>query len=124
MVTTASLDTICKAMNRINKRYKNNVMFNRLDVVGKRIHFTLRVRSSKGLGARRSHSGRRLACACWHAHGHLFEAILKYDPSAKIMSQGVKTTITVLGGNWVDKNIGSMVQPIMFSQACDCNTKT
>jgi hypothetical protein len=102
----------------------DNVIFNRYEHVGKRIRFTLTVKDSKGKGARRGFqvnkdgSHRRLAKACWHAHGEFFEALLDFVPEAVIQA-GTKT-IDKNGGNWQDWNIGSQFEPYFYSEACDC----
>lgn len=119
MRTNATLDTLQQALAETNKKYCGNLAFNRLEQDGGRVNFTLRVNSSKGPGARRGFTGRRMAKACWHAHGDFFATVLRLDPAARIASNG--SVITAQGGNWQDKNIGSMMQPLMFSEACDCD---
>jgi len=115
------------ALDRINaERYEGNVTFNRYpEQHGKALAFTLRVSSSKGPGHRRGFTygkGRRLTSACWHVHGHFFDALLAINPDAVIRATGGRTTIKIdrLGGNWMDRDIGSMMSPLMFSEACDC----
>lgn len=121
MKTTANAETMRKALSTVNKKYKGNVQFERFDVRPKGCDFTLRVKSSFAPGARRGQSGRRLAKACWHVHGDLFDAILALDNSAKIVSRGGPgAVITSAGGNWQDCNIGSTMYPMYFSEACDC----
>jgi len=104
-----------EALEVINKKYyADNVIFNRFEQKGKTIHFTLRVRSSKGPGHRLGHiypwdsafERRRLTSACWHVHGHFFDALLEINPAAVIITQGTKR-VDVNGGNWQDWNIGS-----------------
>lgn len=63
--------------------------------------------------------------ACWHVHGDFFDILL--DLNAKIViSAGAKKIYkneygqTV--GNWEDWNIGSVVHPIYYSEACECDT--
>lgn len=118
MRTTASIETVQEALARVNRQYEGNIEFKHIGKAGRQVDFTLTVRSSRGPGGRRGHSGRRIAAACWHVHGHLFEAILELDPEAKIVSS--MATITRHGGNWQDRNIGSMVSPLYYSEACDC----
>jgi len=122
MKAYTNADTLKKALDVINAKYQDNVEFERFDANCKSVDFTLRVRSSKEPGARRGHSGRRMAKACWHVHGDLFDAILKLDNKARIISRGGPgAVITSAGGNWQDCNIGSQMQPLYFSEACDCN---
>jgi hypothetical protein len=121
MKTTAKAETLQKALDVVNAKYDGNIEFERFEPNCRSVNFTLRVKSSRKPGARRSQSGRRMAKACWHVHGDLFDAVLVIDPKARIVSRGGPgAVITDQGGNWQDCNIGSMMQPMMFSQACDC----
>jgi hypothetical protein len=108
-----------QALKAVNERYGDNVEFNRSpEWRGKRICFTLKVKDSKGPGARRGFTGRRLINACWHVHGHFFEKLWSIRPEAEI-----KAGSLIMRGpedNWQDRNIGSMMSPLMFSEACNC----
>ena len=123
-VTQAQLD---KALETINKKYKGNVIWNRFDVGNQKhttFNLTLRVTSSKGLGARLGpypYGGgnrRHLVAACWHVHGDFFDTVLKINPDAVIRVATHK--IDINGGNWIDRNIGSQVMLMMYSDACEC----
>ena len=121
MITNATIDQLRQAMEAVNKLYDGNVIFNRQpEPVGSRLRFTLRVKDSKGPGARRSHQGRRMSSACWHVHGHFFEELFKVNPEAYVVAGGCKR-ISKDGGNWQDRNIGSRMFPMFFSEACRCN---
>lgn len=61
--------------------------------------------------------------ACWHAHGHFFEALLKVRPEAVVLSRGSSVRISADGGNWQDYNVGSQMYPCYASEACECNGK-
>lgn len=114
-----------KALAVINKKYNNNIIWNRFDE-GKTINFTLRCKSSKEAGHRRGFpsfdgkEGKRLTSACWHVHGDFFDALLVINENAVIISGG-SLKIDKNGGNWQDRNIGSQMRPLYFSEACDCN---
>ena len=116
----ATAEDLREALKAVNELYNDNIMFKRLD--GK--IFTLRVKDSKGAGARRGYnftkSGerRRLISACWHVHGDFFEALFKVNPRAVVHAGRRK--ITAEGGNWQDWNIGSLITPLYHSEACDC----
>lgn len=112
-----------QALESVNERYQGNIKFKTLEPKGKNFSFTLTVKDSKAMGGKIGHNGRRIAAACWHVHGHFFEELFKFAPDAKVLSRMAGTWITKMSGNWQDRNIGSMMYPLMFSQACDCNKK-
>jgi hypothetical protein len=114
-----------EALAVINKeRYEGNIIFNRFDPCGRGWRFTLRCKTSKGLGHGlgyqylKSGERRRTIAACWHVHGHFFEALFLIKPVAEIKAR--TRTITIDGGNWEDWNAGSIMDPIRASQKCDC----
>jgi hypothetical protein len=113
-----TIEQLKQALKITNQQFDNNIVFKRLEQTGKRVNFTLTVKSSKGAGARRGMNGRRIAAACYHFHGRLFENLLTLNQNAIVVS--CKSTINKNGGNWCDSNIGSIMQPIMHSEACDC----
>ena len=116
-VTREQLD---KALAITNAKYNENITWNRVpEQKGKAYHFTLRVKSSKGPGHRLGQGLQyRLTAACWHTHGDFFEALLSVEPGARIVT--AKSIITNEGGNWQDCNIGSMMFPMYYSEACEC----
>jgi hypothetical protein len=119
MYTTANIDQLNEALSVINKKYKDNIIFNRLEQMSSnRVCFTLKVKDSNEPGARRGTTGRRLINACWHVHGDFFDALFDIDDSNTIVSMG--KFINVDGGNWEDKNIGSGMNPMYYSEACEC----
>jgi hypothetical protein len=120
---------LLKALESINKDYENNIVFKTLSPKGKHFTFTLTVKSTKGPGTRKGFSPtstgkeKRVSAACWHVHGNFFDSLLSINPQAVVVSNwsGGKTVITKDGGNWQDVNIGSIMRPLMFSEACFCN---
>lgn len=117
------------ALQLINNGYNNNIRFKRepeyigADRNGRfKYRFTLTVHNSSAAGARRSPSGRRIAAACWHAHGHFFDALFDADPSALIIVADTtgERTIDRISGNWRDRQVGSIFAPYMYSELCDC----
>jgi len=119
-VTVGELD---KALEKTNERYEGNLIWKRSpERVGRRFRFTLTVKTSKGKGGRRGHSGRRIAAACYHAHGDFFDNLLEIQPEAFVLVAGAKgqKRIDIDGGNWEDYNLGSNWRPLYASEACDC----
>jgi len=119
-----NISDLWTALKAVNEKYDGNIVFNREPTpTNKGICFTLKCRDSKKAGHRRGFNleggkGRRLISACWHVHGHFFEELFKVCPEAMVISRGKK--ITAESGNWEDENIGSQIQPLCFSEACDC----
>lgn len=114
MKTTATRNTVKTALENVNKEHGYKLTFNRDEVKGDRFFFTIRSEKSGIPGARTSWSGRNMVSASWHAHGYLFDEIFKLEPDAVIWSGSQK--ITKDFGNWVDRNIGSRVDPCMYSE--------
>lgn len=122
MKTNATISQLHEALAIVNDRFDRNIKFKRLEQTSsKRVNFTLTVHESSKPGGRIGHTGRRIAAACWHVHGYLFDALFDIDPKIYIISAGKR--ITKDGGNWVDRNIGSMVSPLQYSHACECRNK-
>jgi len=117
-----TINDLQTALEKVNQQYDNNIKFRRLDQQGRGVRFTLTVNSSRGKGARLSvdyaNRRRHLAAACWHVHGNFFDCLFGIVPEAEITSNGEK--ITKDYGNWRDWNIGSMMYPMAYSYACEC----
>lgn len=121
--TNADLQDALKA---INTRYADNIRFKTLAPKGKGHTFTLTVIDSHKPGSRIGQSGKRISAACWHVHGHFFDALFEIAPTAKIHSSGSLANplaarwITKDAGNWQDWNYGSSFRPAMMSELCEC----
>lgn len=114
MVTNATPAELRQALDKINKKYDGNISFCTLEHKTKsRVSFTLAAKS-KLKGARRSHSGRNLPKASWHVHGDLFDALFEIREDIFILSLGAR--ITKDEGNWVDRQVGSPMQPVFMSE--------
>ena len=126
-----------KALVKVNKRYHGNVAFDKLQPNGKAVTFRLRVSDVSKPGHRRGYQNydlrtgeakgkpKRLHYACWHVHGHFFEALLAIAPDALIRAGTMHNSnaphkITAQGGNWQDWNQGSQMFPQYASELCDC----
>jgi hypothetical protein len=126
-IVGTTVSDITHIVDKISReRYASNVV---IDTTGSGdpARFTLRTIDSRGPGSRRSPSNFRLKNgsrrptrgACWHAHGHVFDAILAAYPDARIQSAG--RVITQNGGNWQDWNAGTPAADVKMSELCDCD---
>lgn len=111
---------IDKAFKTVDKQFKKNLTVTKeaLSGTGKRWRVRLSVKDSRGSGGRIGYTGRRVKAACWHVHGYFFEAL----PLTSKIKAG---NLTIIGGpdgegNWQDRNVGSIIQPMYYSEACDC----
>ena len=118
---------LTEAVAELNTSYDNNIRFNNREVLnnkGTRHRFTIRVKDSHGTGSKLGHSRningehRRTSSACWHTHGDLLDILFKINDECEVRSGG--KLITSDNGNWEDRNIGSMMVPMYFSEACEC----
>jgi hypothetical protein len=118
MKTTATVKELQAAIDTVNEKYLGNIRFKRIDQTGRRVNFTLTVIDSKKPGGRKGPEGRRIAAACWHVHGDLFDALWDRNPDTVIIAGPL--TMRGKGDNWQDRNIGSTMRPFYYSEACDC----
>lgn len=135
LVRKATEHDMYMALAKVNERYAGNVTFKTFEPKGRGFSFTLTVVKSRidgkpAPGVRNSwNSGRIVRAACWHVHGHFFDALFEQAPEARVWSSFFRRFnqssdagwISAAGGNWEDGEIGSMMQPCRFSEACFCN---
>lgn len=131
LVKNATIYQMNLALTKLNKKYDDNIIWNRApEYKGGQLQFTLRVKSSKGKGAKLSYSAysntRRTSSACWHVHGDFFDALLEIEPKAIITSKGnllkiYRDNTGTIQGNWRDWNVGSIAFPVMYSESCLCD---
>lgn len=136
---------IKQALVEVNKEFEDNIIFNRFDSANRketRWNVTLYTKSVKKAGHRLGFpeftgfnsppnwdKRRRLRYACWHVHGTFFDKLFEINSKIAIRSGSSLANpnrnnggwITINGGNWQDKDIGSQLNPYWFSDACDCN---
>ena len=114
---------ICDALEKVNVEFDNNIKFKRYEVKKGRKGYiytvTLTVQDSRGAGSRIGVTGRRVVAACWHAHGRFIDHIFDLDKSAIVWTMG-KIKYNASSWRWVDRNIGSILDPFYLSNACDC----
>lgn len=120
--TNVTQQDLEKALEVVNVKYKGNVEFNNFQPQGKRFNCTLRVKNSRGPGARRSQDWngkrRRLISACWHVHGDFFDALWDIAPDMNVFTGGMMYRDR--GDNWQDMQVGSIMYPAYMSELCDC----
>jgi len=116
-ITGLTRENIENALLNTNKVFNNNIAFKRLEKTGNRYIVTLKVKDSRALGSRIGFSGQRVNAACWHVYGYFFDECFKLNPSCTIKQNGENLTPQ---NNWTDKNIGSVIERLMYSNACDC----
>lgn len=107
MKTNVTRETVLKAINNVNNERGYQLSLNRDDYSGNWYNFTLKT-PSKVAGSMVSASGRNMPKASWHAHGYLFDEIIKLEPNAVIITYGTME-ISKDGGNWTDYNSGGVM---------------
>jgi hypothetical protein len=105
-------------LKEINKKYKGNITFKKLEPFGKSFRVTLRTKDSHKFGSTIGNHGRHIPTACWHVHGNFFAALFKINPEATVIT--CQSKITKDAGNWGDYNVGSMMNLRYASEACEC----
>ena len=125
LIRNVTREEIETALGKTNEDFESNIVFKRLDPAGRtrqgeeKHTVTLTVASSFQPGARRTHTGRRLAAACWHAHGNFMD-LLPETAEIVVNASGGRQVIRP-GDPWNNWNIGSQAQPMYYSEACDCS---
>lgn len=116
-----TINQLEEALTIVNKKYEGNIAWKRPpeNLSKNSVRFTLRIKDSRKAGGRRGFNGQRIGIsACWHVHGDFFDALFSVCPTALVSSAGKKITLDY--GNWEDRNIGSIEEPLYYSEACDC----
>ena len=116
---------------KVNEQFDGNIVFKRIQPARghNRWNVTLTVLDSRGPGGRIGHSGRRISAACWHAYGTFFDnlpeharyvapVVVGYDNWGR---EKTKRQECQPGDPWQDWNIGSLMSPLYYSEACQCN---
>ena len=117
MKVRTSYEVLKEALSYVNSLFHNNIVMETEDR-GSYYLVRLKVKDSKGAGARRSPNGRRINSACWHAHGYFIKRVFELDPNAIVYTAGE----IFKSGNWQwkDWNVGSLINPVYISELCDC----
>lgn len=92
---------------------------------GNRFRGRLGVKDSRGPGARRSWSGRRMPATCWHGYRDVLRAVFTEYPEAT-----VRTSMATYRGMagfladypaTADANVGSIMEPVTMPELCECS---
>ena len=117
IISNCKLKDIDKSLAEVNKRFGGNVRLRNYEVLNlmrTRHRLTLRVNNSRLPGAKLGPSGRHTVSACWHVHGYFFDN-LPPDTIIKALGRTIRP-----GDPWEDMEIGSIMYPRYFSEACNC----
>lgn len=125
-VSGLTLGEFSRVVAMVSPTYSDNVIVHQdaHDTGRQRFTGRLWVRSSRGPGARRSWSGRRMPAACWHAYRDVLGELFELYPHAT-----VRTTLAVYRGKdgfhaaypaTAYHNVGSMMQPAFMPELCEC----
>lgn len=110
------------------ERYDGNVILDdnahALLSGGRSFRGRLKVKSSRGPGARRSWSGRRMPVACWHAYRDVMAAVFAEHPDARIRTSMAnyvgRAGFEDLYPGTAYINVGSQVSPAYMPDLCEC----
>lgn len=128
IIRQATEPQLFKAIRATSKDYGQNVRFkNGPDAINQKgtgHRLTLTVLKSAGPGGRRSHSGRKVAAACWHVHRDFMRHLYRMAPDAIIITalarydgaQSFEDTFEDTG----KRNMGSSFEPCAVRNACEC----
>lgn len=129
IIRNATAAQLYEAVDLTSKDYNSNVRFkNGPDPVNQKgtgHRLTLTVHASGKMGGRRSHSGRKVAAACWHVHRDFMRHLYRLAPDAVIQSalatyrgsEDFENTFEATG----DRNMGSAFEPCAVRNACECD---
>jgi hypothetical protein len=119
----AGIESIHTALAHVNEYFHDNIRFKTCESTGKtrdkreKFTVTLTVNNSNEIGSKRSFEGRKIAAACWHAHGVFFDSL---PAGTEIRTSFYGSVVTQAGDPWHDLDIGSAYRPLMASDACNC----
>ena len=119
-----TIDDIQAAIAKVNADKGYDLEFAYTSGGGGNFRGRLLPTTSHDKGARRTHSGRRLRAACWHAHRDVLHELFTQVPNAKVIT-AMATYIGMDGFNdWFAMtgavNSGSLAEPRRYDDLCDC----
>ena len=132
IVKNVTRQDLQKALDLVNGLFSGNVIWNRApEYIGRdryghdKLRLTLRVKDSRGPGARlsiphlRGDKQRHLISACWHVHGHFYDAL----PPEAVIQVSIRDGMHNIspGDRWHDWDCGSRMHPAYMSELCECD---
>jgi len=125
---TRNISVSESALEVVNLKFEDNV---KMDITQNwtssgmpRHSIKVGVHSSFEPGGRYNpNSGRHIAAACWHVFGELLDAlgaICQDDALVVLFADQSRLIVHPADHGWIDRNIGSMYQPLYYSESCHC----
>lgn len=124
MYTDATKIAIRKAVMKVSKKYRGNIIFDRkperVRIKRNWVRFTIKTQDKTKKPSRISANGRLVYKASWQAHGEIMEEIFKFDPKATVIETAIGSFKP--GFKWADVDIRSEdqieagVKPILYSK--------
>jgi hypothetical protein len=111
-----SIEGLESILNELNKGYKNN-----LKLVVKNsskkgyISFRIATYNSHKAGSKISYTGRHVPWASWYVYGQFIDAIFEKNSTSVIYTRNKRYTKNTW--QWIDYNMGSILQPYYASEA-------
>jgi len=116
-----SVSSMYAALRAVNRHYDSNVKFAKgPESYQDGLRFKLGVKDSSKPGARRGikvnkdGSPMKLGFACWHVHGHFFDALFSVAPGARVVSKF--GSVDAKSGNWQDAFVPKEAQLQYFEK--------
>jgi len=115
-----------QALFLTNAVFEDNIAFKNHKPEGLGWRVTLRCKSGKKPGHRvhvaYDNTTRRSANVCWHVYGTFLDSLFAVQPSAVVSTASAGGTVRYHANDWhwQDWNIGSIMKPLLYSEACDC----
>lgn len=117
------------AIRAVNDKFNAHVTTEYTTNTRKGVKAKLRVETNKSVFHRLAQSltslgnRKKIVSLCWHGFGHVFREVFTINPLAKIRTaQIVYKDVSAFNNNFysTDRNIGSEIYPLLYSEACEC----
>jgi hypothetical protein len=111
-----SVEGLESILNELNTSYKNNLklVFKNSCKKGY-LSFRIATKNSYEVGSKISYTGRHIPWASWYVYGQFIDAIFQKNPNAIIYTMNKRYNKD--SWQWIDYNIGSIMNPYYASEA-------